>query len=63
MIVLAWVNDEQRLRACGKRADAYATFTAMLENGNPPDNFDALMQDAFTAVQRLEEQLKAAQSR
>lgn len=60
VIVLAWVNDEQTLRAYGSRADAYATFKAMLESGNPPDNFDALMKEAVTSARRLEEGLKAA---
>jgi toxin YhaV len=60
VIVLAWVNDEQTLRAYGSRADAYATFKAMLEGGNPPDNFDALMKEAVAAARRLEEGLTAA---
>jgi toxin YhaV len=63
VIVLAWVNDEQTLRAYGSRTDAYATFKAMLESGNPPDNFDALMKEAVAAARRLEEGLKAAPSR
>lgn len=63
VIVLAWVNDEQTLRAYGSKADAYATFKGMLDGGNPPDNFDALMTEAVTATERFEKGLKAAPGR
>lgn len=53
IIVLAWVNDENSLRAFGSRADAYATFRAMLDNADPPDDFDALAAAASTASARL----------
>lgn len=43
VIVYAWVNDEQTLRAYGSRDDAYAVFEAMLNNGNPPDSWAALL--------------------
>ena len=36
-----WVNDDKTLRAYGSKTDAYATFKGMLEDGNPPDDFDA----------------------
>ena len=42
VIVVAWVNDDKTLRAYGSKTDAYATFKGMLDNGNPPDNCDAL---------------------
>ena len=63
IIVLAWVNDESTLRAYGSRTDAYATFRGMLDGGNPPDDFDALMQAAKAAAARLEEAMKAAPDR
>uniref|UniRef100_UPI0025F0C19E type II toxin-antitoxin system YhaV family toxin n=1 Tax=uncultured Thiohalocapsa sp. TaxID=768990 RepID=UPI0025F0C19E len=63
IIVLAWVNDETTLRAYGSRTDAYATFRGMLDGGNPPDDFDALMQAAKAESARLEEALKAAPDR
>lgn len=63
VIVLAWVNDEQTLRAYGSKTDAYATFRGMLDGGNPPDNFDALMKEAVAAAERFEEGLKAAPGR
>lgn len=53
VIVLAWVNDEQSLRAYGSRSDAYATFRGMLENGNPPDNLDALLREAKTVSEQF----------
>ncbi|HMK88511.1 MAG TPA: type II toxin-antitoxin system YhaV family toxin [Methylocystis sp.] len=43
VIVLAWVNDEETLRAYGKANDAYAVFRKMLKNGRPPDDWTALL--------------------
>lgn len=63
VIVLAWVNDEQTLRAHGSKTDAYATFKGMLDGGNPPDDFDALTKEALAAAERFEEGLKAAPGR
>jgi toxin YhaV len=63
VIVLAWVNDERSLRAYGNKTDAYATFKGMLDGGNPPDDFDALMKEAVAAAERFDEGLKAAQGR
>ncbi|MCY3879881.1 MAG: type II toxin-antitoxin system YhaV family toxin [Rhodobacteraceae bacterium] len=60
VIVLAWVNDKQTLRAYGRKTDAYATFKGMLEDGNPPDNYDALLKEAESATARFGKSLKAA---
>lgn len=62
VIVLAWVNDEDTLRAYGSKTDAYATFKGMLDSGTPPDNFDTLMQEAADESERFEQELKAAPS-
>ena len=43
VIVLAWVNDETRKRAYGSKRDAYAVFSRMLKNGDPPDDWKALL--------------------
>src|SRR5579864_5312670 len=43
IIVYAWVNDEQSLRKPGSKTDPYAVFRAMLESGEPPDSFAALL--------------------
>ncbi len=59
VIVLAWVNDESTLRAYGSRTDAYATFKGMLDDGNPPDGFDALVEAAKVASGSFEKGLKA----
>lgn len=43
VIVLAWVNDDDTLRAYGKASDAYAVFRKMLKKGDPPDEWEGLM--------------------
>ena len=63
VIVVAWVNDDKTLRAYGSKTDAYATFEGMLEDGNPPDNFDALLKEAAAADKRFETSLEAAPDR
>lgn len=42
-IIYAWVNDSNTLRTYGSKKDAYAVFKGMLDDGNPPDNWDELM--------------------
>ena len=42
-IVYAWINDERTLRSSGSRTDPYAVFARMLAQGNPPDEWAALM--------------------
>ena len=55
LIVYAWVNDEDTLRAYGDRTDAYAVFARMLDAGNPPDDWQSLLAAASerSAAQRL----------
>lgn len=43
VIILAWVNDDATLRAYGSATDAYAVFRKMLDRGNPPDTWEALL--------------------
>jgi len=43
VIVFAWVNDEHTLRSAGSKSDPYAIFQKMLDRGNPPDNWPALL--------------------
>lgn len=59
VIVLAWVNDDNTLRAYGSKHDAYATFKAMLEGGNPPDDFDSLLRHANNAAARFEKAIES----
>ena len=52
IIIFAWVNDRDTLRTYGSKTDAYAVFKAMLDKGNPPDDWEALVKDStaiFTA--------------
>jgi toxin YhaV len=53
-IVYAWVNDETTLRKAGAQSDPYAVFTRRLQEGNPPDNWEALFREAETAESRLD---------
>lgn len=56
VIIYAWVNDEDSKRTYGSRMDAYAVFKKMLDKGNPPDDWDALLKAAKDpkAIARLE---------
>jgi len=44
VIVFAWVNDEHTLRSAGRKSDPYAVFQKMLDRGNPPDDWAALLE-------------------
>ena len=43
IIIFAWVNDRDTLRTYGAKSDAYAVFKAMLDKGNPPEDWAMLM--------------------
>nr|WP_315230342.1 type II toxin-antitoxin system YhaV family toxin [uncultured Albidiferax sp.] len=43
IIIFAWVNDENTLRSSGSKSDPYAVFQKMLQRGNPPDDWAALV--------------------
>ena len=43
IIIYAWVNDANTLRTYGTKSDAYAVFKSMLEKGNPPEDWSALI--------------------
>jgi len=60
IIVYAWVNDENSLRTYGRSTDAYAVFAKMLNDGNPPNDFDSLVAAASTpsGSKRLEAVVK-----
>ena len=53
VIIFAWVNDNTTLRAYDSRTDAYRVFKAMLEDGNPPDDWKFLL----ASVQKTSDQL------
>jgi toxin YhaV len=46
MIVHAWVNDEDTMRARGSRSDAYVVFERMLQVGAPPGDWDQLLRES-----------------
>jgi len=43
IIIFAWVNDETTLRTYGSKTDASGVFRKMLDDGNPPDSWSALL--------------------
>jgi toxin YhaV len=49
MIIYAWVNDENTLRKAGARSDPYAVFSRRLNDGDPPDRWADLLNDARKA--------------
>lgn len=59
IIVLAWVNDLNTKRAYNSKTDAYQVFKKMLDSGYPPDDWNALLQEAQEEAARL---AKAAKS-
>jgi toxin YhaV len=46
VIVFAWLNDDETLRAYAKKSDAYRTFRKNLALGRPPPEFESLLQGA-----------------
>lgn len=54
VIVYAWVNDDQTLRAYGSKCDAYATFAKMLSSGQPPDSWKTLIAAKISAERTQE---------
>jgi len=44
IIVFSWVNDEQTLRSAGSKSDPYTVFEKMLGRGNPPNDWNTLVQ-------------------
>lgn len=58
-IVYAWVNDQNTKRAYGAKQDAYRVFKAMLDNGDPPNSWGALLEAAKRDTGGLERFQKA----
>lgn len=46
IVIYAWVNDEDTKRTYGSKSDAYAVFRKMLDKGNPPGDWKALLKAA-----------------
>jgi toxin YhaV len=53
LIVYAWVNDEDTKRAYGSADDAYRVFRKMLASGQPPGDWDQLLNEAKAGAARL----------
>ena len=43
VIVYAWMNDERTLRSAGSKTDPYTVFAGMLSQGNPANDWAALI--------------------
>ncbi|MDO9611353.1 MAG: type II toxin-antitoxin system YhaV family toxin [Serpentinimonas sp.] len=43
IIIYAWVNDAHSLRTAGAQTDPYVIFHKMLQSGQPPTDWDALL--------------------
>jgi toxin YhaV len=54
VIIYAWVNDENTLRRAGSRTDPYAVFMRRLDDGDPPDRWEDLLENARNAPQKSE---------
>lgn len=46
IIIFGWVNDEDTLRACGSKNDAYQVFLRKLESGRPPSTWTDLLEES-----------------
>jgi len=53
IIVYAWVNDENTLRAYDSSSDAYGAFRKMLEGRHPPNDWEQLLAEARKESVRL----------
>jgi toxin YhaV len=53
IIILVWVNDEDSKRAYESSSDAYAVFRTMLNNGDPPDDWQRLIKAAEAATRDI----------
>lgn len=49
VIVYAWVNDEANKRSYESKTDAYKVFARMLKSGNPPNDWDDLINSSRKA--------------
>lgn len=43
VIAYAWVNDSETLRSSGSKSDPYTVFRKMLAGGDPPDEWNTLI--------------------
>ncbi|MDD3554596.1 MAG: type II toxin-antitoxin system YhaV family toxin [Deltaproteobacteria bacterium] len=50
IIIFAWINDKNTLRASGAKTDPYVVFQRMLQSGHPPDDWAALLMASKTEM-------------
>jgi toxin YhaV len=55
IIIYTWLNAEKTLRKAGAKTDPYFMFESMLKRGNPPQNFEPLLDDSFALDEASEE--------
>lgn len=55
VIIYAWVNDENTLRAYDRSSGAYLVFSRMIARGAPPDDWTRLEAEARATAARLQE--------
>jgi toxin YhaV len=55
VIVYVWVNDEDTKRAYDRSDDAYRVFGKMLAKGNPPNDWESLIEAAVADDGRMQE--------
>lgn len=53
IIIYAWVNDEKSKRAYESKTDAYLVFQKMLDDGNPPDSWQTLMEQSNNNLKNI----------
>ena len=51
IIVYVWVNDERSKRAYESKTDAYKVFAKMLDNDNPPNNWQMLLKQSINSIE------------
>lgn len=51
IIIFAWLSDSDTVRTYGAKNDAYAVFKTMLDKGNPPEDWDALLKVSQTLTE------------
>lgn len=63
LIVFAWVNDETTLRQRGGKHDPYAVFRQMLEAGDPPNDWAALVKRTRQVPDKISKSLSGRTER
>ena len=57
IIIYGWVNGPKTKRSYGSKTDAYLVFNRMLQQGCPPNDWEALLAEALTQRQRFSREI------